>query len=90
MNRAELLALAERVENITCSENWTDVQVEIALFKPNSCFSAIRSNDAGSKVIYRDQAGNDVTCWAEDWTLDTRRVATAAALRARAEEVGDA
>lgn len=66
----------------TKGSNTLDVQVEIALFKPNSVYTAIRSNEAGTKVIYTDRAGNQVTCWAEDWTIRERRTATIKALRA--------
>lgn len=80
-----LIALAERVEKLdTRGDNSLDVKVEIALFMPGSAYTAVRSNNAGTKVIYTDRAGNDVTCWAEDWTIQARRQSTDAALRARA------
>lgn len=88
MTRAELEALAGRVEQATRCDNWLDVECEIALFRPNSVYSAIRANSAGTKVIYTDRAGNQVTCWPEDWTLGKRREPTAAALRAHAKEAG--
>lgn len=79
-----LLALAECVEKARRPDNGLDVLVEIALFRPGSVYKAIRANAAGTKVIYTDPAGNDVTCWAGDWTLShDDRVSTAAALRAR-------
>lgn len=78
--------LARRVELVMGSDNALDVQVEIAMFRPNSVYSAVRANSAGTKVIYTDRAGNEVTCWSEDWTMEPRRAATVAALRARAAE----
>ena len=84
----DLNALAAKVEGLTHSDNYLDVAVEIALFKPGSCFLGVRANNAGTKVIYTDKTGNNVTCWAEDWTAENRRPLTAAALRARAGEGG--
>ena len=87
MTDTDLIALAEKVEGARHTVNTLDVLVEIALFKPGSAYKAIRANNAGTKVIYTDAAGNDVTCWAEDWTLGRdRRKATAAALRAHAAQ----
>lgn len=87
MSGADLLALAERVEQTEQADNALDVLVEIALFRPNSVYKSIRTNSAGTKVIYTDQAGNDVTCWAEGWTISNdERTATAAALRAKGGE----
>jgi hypothetical protein len=83
----DLVELAKRVEAAKHTVNTLDVQVEIALFKPGTAYKAIRANNAGTKVIYTDAAGNDVTCWADDWTLGTaRRKATAAAIRALAAQ----
>ncbi len=80
-----LNALADEVLAALSADNAVDVRVELALFKPGSAYTAIRANDAGTKIIYTDRAGNEVTCWAQDWTLDRgRRDATAKALRDRA------
>lgn len=84
---AELLALAERVEGPGGYDNSLDVLVEIAMFKPNRVYSQVRSNAAGTKVIYTDHAGHDVTCWSEDWTCWYHRQSTAAALRARVQMI---
>ena len=80
---SDLLTLAERCEAATSADNLLDVLCEVALFKPSRVFIACRSNNAGTKVVYRDQSGNNVTCWAEEWTAPERRKSTAAALRAR-------
>lgn len=76
---AELLALAERVEQGRGLDNALDVMVEVAVW--DEPHIAIRANNAGTKVIYTEN-GKDTTCWAPEWTAD--RKGTAAALRARA------
>jgi hypothetical protein len=77
--------LAARVEALPPGgENALDVLCEVALFTPSTAMKAVRANNAGTKVVYTDAAGNDVTCWAMDWTANDRRHVTAAALRARA------
>lgn len=83
MKPQELLALADRVD-ASRSENATDVLVEIALFEPNETVKGIRSNDAGTKVVYTYAGGKDVTAWAFDWTMDDYRADTSARLRALA------
>ena len=87
--KAQLTQLAERVQKMDEADNSVDVLVEVALFKPGTCYTACGSNTAGTKVIYTDRAGNNVTCWAEDWTVAARRKSTAAALLARAAECGE-
>ena len=75
--------LASIVENACRSDNALDVMIEVALFKPNSTYSAVRADDMGTDVIYTDHAGNEVICPAEDWTLgQDARDATAAILKA--------
>lgn len=84
-SKEELIALAERVEAMKgFGNNSIDVLIECALYQPGTVYTAIRANNAGTKVIYTDAAGNDVTCWAEGWTTANRRAATCASLRARA------
>ena len=79
--------LADRIEALgKYGDNSLDVLVEIALFIPNNVYSGIRANSAGTKVIYTDKAGNEVTCWAQDWTPTKVRQATIKALRARGSE----
>lgn len=81
----ELLALADRVEAMEQPCNGVDVLVEIALFSPDRSTTAVRSNAAGTKVIYTDADG-DETCWAADWTSKQQRAETVIRLRARAQE----
>jgi len=81
--------LADRVEAATRCDNALDVLCEVALFKPGTCYRAIRANAAGTKVVYTDHTGNDVTCWAGGWTANrTRSLETAAALRSLASRGG--
>ena len=83
--RAELLALAERVERLTgTGVNSIDVLCEIALFQSGDDRTSVCANNAGTKVIYSDRDGDESTCWSDDWTKADRRALTAAALRARA------
>ena len=64
-----MTTLAEQLERLAGQHsNALDVMVEVALFKPGTCYTAVRPNAAGTKVIYTDRAGNEVTCWARDWT----------------------
>jgi len=81
------VGLINSLEGVSRSHNELDVQIECLLFKPGTCFKAIRPNAAGTKVIYTDRAGNNVTCWAEDWTHNpARRRDTANRLRAILQE----
>jgi len=85
-DRIKLLALAEEVERATHCVNTLDVQVEIALFRPDEINASIRANDAGTKVIYTAHDGYEGTFWSRDWTLgEASRRETVARLRARAQ-----
>ncbi|HEX7822872.1 MAG TPA: hypothetical protein VF463_19925 [Sphingobium sp.] len=68
-------------------DNAIDVLVEVALFDADKEYVAVRANDAGSKVIYTDDAGRDRTYWARDWTISSVRLTNAAdELRARSSQ----
>jgi len=83
---SSLLALAERVEGLTRSDNSIDVLVEVAMFEPDEEYTSIRANDAGTKVILTGHDRLERTFWPQDWTMDAEeRAATAAALKARAQ-----
>lgn len=82
MSNKELIAALEAGDG---PSNNLDVLSEVALFKPGGAFIAIRANSAGTKVIYKDVAGNDVTCWAEEWSHPERKASTIAALKAGGE-----
>lgn len=79
----DLPDLIARVEAAPREDNSLDVLCEVALFKPDSVFTAIRANAAGTKVIYTDRVGNQVTCWAEPWST---RKETPALLAARLKQ----
>lgn len=74
--------LAERVEKLEGPDNNIDVQVEVAMFRPDDGYIAARPNAAGTKVIYTTVDGRDETFRAQDWTMGCTRVSTAATLRA--------
>lgn len=80
----DLHALAGRVEAGKGTSNALDVEVEIALFRPDELYLGVRANAAGTKVIYTDHGGNEATHWARDWTAD--RPGTAHSLRAIASD----
>lgn len=83
MDKEELLALAEKISAAPRGDNYLDVLAEIALFKADETFNAVRANNAGTKVIYTTVEGGDVTCWAYDWTMTgAGRKATADDIRA--------
>ena len=82
LDKAGLVALADRVSNLTRPDNAVDVLCEVALFKPTQTWVAVRANDAGTKVVYTDDLGDEQSFWADDLTGEGQREATAAALRA--------
>ena len=85
---SNLMALAERVEAATGSDNALDVLIDVALFEPGRFAKAIRANAAGTKLIMTDSRGNEQTYWAEDWTSEAElRRSAAEALKARASQV---
>lgn len=84
----DLNKLAERVDAGERS-NVLDVSIEIALFEPCKAWASVRSNNAGTKVIYTTPDGDDCTFRPLDWTMAKNRKATAAALRAEATEADD-
>lgn len=82
--------LADRCEAASGADNALDVLIEVAMFEPDDFWRAVRPNAAGTKVIYTNVNGTDVTCWAHDWTItDRRRRETAAALRAKEQTNAD-
>lgn len=87
----EVLRLARELMALeVLGDNALDVQVEVALFKPGKVYTACRPNAAGSKVIYTGVLGNEVTCWADDWTSAERRSSTLTRLRQSEKDNSDA
>lgn len=76
----EKLEAAER--NGKGGDNALDVLIEIALFKPNKHYTAVRANSAGTKLIYTRADGLQETCWAHDWSMARNRRSTIETLRA--------
>ena len=66
------------------SDNFLDVEIEVALFEPDDHYSAARANSAGTKVVYTLRDGRQETCWAADWSQVTgpHRAIALKALRA--------
>lgn len=91
MKAADIIALADKVAAHRKSDNFLDVQCEIALFVPNEFELAIRPNSAATKVILTIHGGPDRTVRAADYTMSAGdREVTVALLRARAAEIGEA
>jgi hypothetical protein len=70
MTDPQIAEIAAAIENGTGADNALDVRIEVALFKPDAAYKAVRANDAGTKCIYTMADGSEVTCWAPDWTMD--------------------
>ena len=81
-----LLQLAARVDRCRRPNNTLDVAVEIAAFKPDAVWAAIRANDACTKIILTDHHGSEKTFWADEWTRFPR--ASAIKLRSLALQPG--
>jgi hypothetical protein len=79
----DIQSLIERVEAGERS-NALDVTIEIALFRPDRFYRAVRPNAARTKLIYTSVNGHDSTHRAMDWTLEPKR--TLSALRSRAQQ----
>lgn len=87
MTTAELIEKLERAEADGPSV-FLDVATEVAMFHPGRFYSACRANSAGTKVIYTDKAGSDVTCWPQDWSVDPMRTAALRVLKAKEADNG--
>lgn len=74
--------LIEQLEAASGPDNTLDVLVEVAMFHPDRVYLACRPNNAGTKVIYTDRSGSQVTCWAQEWSCEPMRTAALNALRA--------
>ena len=69
--------LIERLKRSRSSDNALDMEVEIATFRPDAKYAAVRANNAGTKLIYTTHEGIDETCWAWDWTQNAANRAAA-------------
>ena len=77
--------LIERLERGEAS-NLLDVQIEVALFKPDETHFDAEPNSARTKVIYSNRDGSFQTHWAPDWSL--RPAEAIATLKAKAASDG--
>lgn len=79
-----MTGVAEIIEKLERGEggNALDMLVEIALFQPDETWASVRPNHAGTKLIYTQTNGQEVTCLALDW-CQFRRSEAIARLRAR-------
>ena len=84
---ADMSALIARLEKGERG-NALDVLIEVALFEPDSDYSACRQNNAGTKVIYTGADGGEVTFLARDWTMAAQRADVLAILKAKAQGEG--
>ncbi|MEQ9634767.1 MAG: hypothetical protein RLW68_01650 [Devosia marina] len=66
--------LVERVRRCRSYSNKLDIEIDIALFKPDSEYVSVRQNAAGTKLVYRLADGSTRTHWAEDHTLNQESV----------------
>ena len=80
MTRSSLHSLLERVRSAEKADSATDIAVDIALFEPDSEFVSVRSNAAGTKLVYARRDGSTSAYWPEDHTLNSMTRANAIAL----------
>ena len=75
-----LSELVERVRRCRSHSNKLDIEIDIALFKPDGKYVSVRPNAAGTKLVYRLADGSTRTHWAEDHTLNQESVERAVCL----------
>lgn len=61
--------LIERVRKSRSTSNALDIEIDVALFKPDSEYVSVAPNSAGTKLVFRLADGTTRTHWAEDHTL---------------------
>jgi hypothetical protein len=67
---SDLASLLENVRSAKAGSNALDMEIEIALFKPDGLHTSVRQNAAGTKLVYTRQDGGTDTHWAADHTLN--------------------
>lgn len=67
---SDLASLLEKVRSAKAGSNVLDMEIEIALFKPDGLHTSVRPNAAGTKLVYTRQDGGTDTHWAADHTLN--------------------
>lgn len=83
-HRATGLPVLDIIRRLEAGErtNALDVLVEIAMFEPCEEYSAVVSNNAGTKVIYSKAGGGFETCLAREWVREPLKSKALAALKA--------
>lgn len=73
----DLSDLIERVRAATGPDNALDIDIDIALFTPDSQHVSVRPNAHGTKCVYQRHDGGTDTFWSSDHTLtpDSRETA---------------
>lgn len=66
----ELASLIKRVKAAKGGSNALDMEIEIAVFKPDGLHTSARANAAGTKLVYERKDGGTDTHWAGDYTLN--------------------
>lgn len=79
-SKEELSGLIERVRGLKDASNALDIEIELALFKPDGRHASVRPNHAKTKLVYTTHDGQTETFWASDWTLTAGHRADALAL----------
>lgn len=75
-----LEGMIERVRKAKSTSNALDIEIEIALFEPDRRYASVKTNAAGTKLIYTTHDGKPETFWAPDHTLNSARRNAAIAL----------
>lgn len=68
-NAQSLDGLIERVKAAKGYSNDLDIEIEMALFKPDGRHISVRPNAAKTKLVYTRRTGGTDTYWAPDWTI---------------------
>jgi 3-dehydroquinate dehydratase len=70
-------SLIERLRNCAGCDNELDIDVDIALFRPDKDYKSVRHNAAKTKLVFTMRDGGNMTHWADDHTLTYDAIDTA-------------
>lgn len=65
----DLAELLERVNRLRSYSNDIDIDIDIALFEPDSQYRSVKPNAAKTKLVFTLADGTTRTHWADDHTL---------------------
>ncbi|MEQ9634649.1 MAG: hypothetical protein RLW68_01045 [Devosia marina] len=65
----EISELLERVKAARGYSNALDIEIDMALFKPDGRHISVRPNAAKTKLVYIKRTGGTDTFLAHDWTI---------------------